>query len=171
MTYPPNNSNLAAHAKGTTQLRVTIIAVWLDKFARAHRHDAKAMALYNLIAKPLLACMETCGAAQHQHKSQSAAVLKRGSLEITWIERVRIDELGPTPETPDAWAAWWLALYGVAVDGMATWDRGRHYCWTRLVDGLELLGMEMLGRARNPARAEVAGARLYERAMRASQWV
>lgn len=170
MTYPPHNIT-AAHAKGTTQLRVSLLAVWLDKFAGAHRHDAKALALYNLAAKALLACMETCGAADHQRRQQSAAVLKRGSLEITWIERVRIDELGPTPETPDAWASWWIALYGVALDGMATWDRGRHYCWDRLVDGLELLAGELLGRARNPGKAEVAGVRLYERAMEAATWV
>lgn len=170
MTYPPHTPNLAAHARGTTQLRVSLLAVWMTKFGEAHKDDPKAMALYHLIAKPLLACMDACGAAQHQHKSQSAAVHKRAALEIAWIERVRIDELGPTPETPDAWAAWWLALYGVAVDGMTTWDRGRNYCWDRLTDGLELLVETLLGRARNPARAEVAGARIYERAMEVSQW-
>ncbi len=112
MTYPPHNTDLAAHAKGTTQLRVSLIAVWLTRFAQAHQHDAKLMALYNLIAKPLLACMETCGAADHQRKQQSAAVLKRGSLEIKWIERVRIDELGPTPGRHGGWrcTAWpWTA--------------------------------------------------------------
>lgn len=171
MTYPPQKHNLAAHDRATTQLRVSLIAVWLTRFGETHKDDAKAMALYHLIAKPLLARMETCGAASHQGKQQSAAVHRRAEKEIRWVELVRIDELGPTPETPDAWAAWWLALYGVAIDGMATWDKGRHYCWTRLVDGLELLVMELLGRARNPERAEVAGARIYERAMEAATWV
>ena len=171
MTYPPNTPNLAAHARGTTQLRVSLLAVWLTKFGEAHKDDPKGMALYNLIAAPLLDCMETCGAAQHQHKSQSAAVHKRAALEIAWIERVRIDELGPQPETPDAWAAWWIALDAIAADGMATWDQGRHYCWTRLCDGVETLAEELLDRARNPARAEVAGARIYERAMEVATWV
>ena len=169
MTYPPNNPNLAAHAKGTTQLRVSLLAVWLQKFGEAHKHDAKAMALYNLIAPALAACMESCGAGSRQR--QSAAVLRRADMEIASIERVRIDELGPQPETPDAWASWWIALDAIAADGMATWDQGRHYCWTRLCDGVELLAEELLGRARNPALAEVAGARLYERAMEAATWV
>lgn len=169
MTYPPHNI-AAAHAKGTTQLRVSLLAVWLQKFGEMHQDDPKLMALYHLIAKALNPCMESCGAASHQGKQQSAAVHKRAMLEITWVERVRIDELGPTPETPDAWAAWWIALDAIAADGMATWDQGRHYCWTRLCDGVEALAEELLGRARNPARAEVTGARLYERSMEASLW-
>jgi hypothetical protein len=170
VTYPPHN-NTAAHAKGTTQLRVSLLAVWLTKFGEAHKQDPKLMALYGLIAPALAACMESCGAADHQRKQQSAAVCKRAKLELKWVERVRIDELGPTPETPDAWAAWWIALDAIAADGRATWDQGRNYCWTRLCDGVEALAMELLGRARNPARAEVAGARMYERAMEASLWV
>ena len=167
MTYPPHNVT-AAHSKGTTQLRVSLLAVWLQKFGEAHKHDAKLMTLYHIIAPALAACMESCGAGSKQ--KQSAAVLRRADMEITWVERVRIDELGPQPETTDAWASWWIALDAIAVDGMATWDQGRHYCWTRLCDGVELLAEELLGRARNPGRAEVTGARLYERAMEASQW-
>lgn len=53
---------------------------------------------------------------------------------------------------------------------MATWDKGRHYCWDRLTDGLELLVIELLGRSRNPAQAEVAGARIYKRAMEVATW-
>lgn len=168
MTYPPHNPNLAAHARGTTQLRVSLLAVWLTKFGEAHKQDHKAMALYHLVAKPLMDCMASCGAASHQGKQQSAAVHRRAEKEIRWVELVRIDELGPTPETPDAWAAWWLALYGVAVDACATW--GKAYCWQRLSDGVELLAAELLARARNPGKAETTGTRLYMRAMEAAGW-
>ena len=166
MTYPPNN--IAAYARATTQLRVSLLAVWLTRFGGAHQHDAKLMALYNFIAKPLLACMADCGAGQHQHKQQSAAVKKRALYELMAIERVGIDELGDRPETPDAWAAWWTALDAIAGDACQTW--GEAYCWQRLSDSVELLAVELLGRARNPGKAETTGSRLYMRAMEASGW-
>ena len=61
MTYSPHDIT-AAHAKGTTQLRVSLLAVWLTKFGEAHKQDQKLMALYSVIAPALAACMESCGA-------------------------------------------------------------------------------------------------------------
>lgn len=169
MTYPPSNPTpTAAHARGTVQLRVSLLAVWISKFGAAHQDSPKAMALYSLIAPALRDCMDACGAGARQ--KQSAAVLRRADYEIKVVEMIRIDEIGPEPTTPDAWASWALALDAIALDAWTTWDGATAACWRRLNDGWSELVEWLHGQAGNPARAERVGMSIYERSQEATGW-
>ena len=168
MTYPQTNRIQQAYARATNQLRVSLLAVWVDKLSIAYSKNAKVMALHSVVHKSLLQCMEDCGAAQHQIKTQSAAAYRRALVEIKAVERVRIDQLGPKLHTPQAWATWWVALDAVAGDAWQTWATSR--CWWWLGQGTQQLAQYLLEQAPNPSRAETTGAQLYLRAMAASGW-
>ena len=177
MTYPPTPIHIPTagqakaardHARGTQQLRVSLLAVWISRFGEAHKNNPKAMALYKLVAKPLLECMPSCGAGAHQ--KQSSAVMRRATDEITLVERIRINDLGPHPETIDQWASWLLALDAIAMDAWTTWA-GTERCWLMLNESWLLLVEWLHSQAGNPAKAEVRGTRIYERAMEGAGWL
>lgn len=176
MTYPPTSTHIPAagqakarrdHARGTTQLRVSLLAVWLDKYGHAHQHDQSLMSLYHSTVPWLTRCMESCGAGPKQR--QSAVVMRRAGYEIAVIERIRIDEIGQ-PKTADQWAAWLITLAGIAQDCATAWEGGKGQCWDSLWTNFDLMAGRFLAMATDPGEAEERGTRVYERGMEATGW-
>ena len=177
MTYPPTSAHIPTagqakaardHARGTQQLRVSLLAVWLDKYGHAHQHDRSLMSLYHSTSPWMVRCMTDCGASRKQKQS---AVVKRRVVEITTIERIRIDEIGPDPETADQWAAWLITLAGIAQDCATAWEGGNGQCWDSLWTNFDLMARRFLAMATDPGEAEVKGTRIYERAMEGVGWI
>ena len=177
MTYPPTSAHIPTagqakaardHAKGTQQLRVSLLAVWLDKYALAHQHDHSLMSLYHSTAPWLTRCMVECGAGRKQR--QSAVVMRRADVEIRMVERIRIDEIG-NPETADQWAAWLITLAGIAQDCATAWEGGKGQCWDSLWTNFDLMARRFLAMTTDQDTAEVRGTRMYERAMESVVWI
>lgn len=174
MTYPPLSIPGAAkianaYARGTTQIKISQLAVWLTHLMQAHEGDATLVPLYRDAAGWLERCMRACDADRHSRIA--APVLKRANDEIRTVEHIRIATTGPMPMDAHAWAAWWVYFHLVVADITAIWEGGKAQCWDSLSDAVDALAVELLRRTPDQGAAWGDGERIYMQAMEAVGWV
>lgn len=168
MTYPPilTARQIAAYHRGTVQIKVSHLAIWLTLWAKEFEGNANLMALYQDVAYWLPRCMKACGADPKGHVANP--VKKRADIEIQQIERTRIAAIGNMPLSPTAWAAWWVYMDAVIHDVVCCWPGGRAQCWLSLDSAVEAIARAML--RSTEGEGEEAGAGLYEQVIEAIPW-
>ncbi len=169
MTYLPNHHMTAAQIKawhrGTVQLKVSQLAIWLTVWAEAHQRDESLMRLYKPAADWLKKCMKACGAGEKERVA--APVKKRAGIEIQTIESIRIAAIGNVPLSASAWGAWWVYFDAIVSDVVRCWEGGKTQCWSSLEAAVDAITRAMLDRN---GEGESLGAEIFERAMEATRW-
>ena len=174
MTYPPLSIPGAAkiaraYARGTVQIKVSQLAVWLTHMMQAHEGDKVLLPLYREAAGWLERCLRACDADRHGRIA--APVLRRANDEIRAIDHIRIATTGPMPLNAHAWAAWFVYFHFSVADITATWEGGKAQCWDSLSDAVDELVAELLRRTPDQDAAWDNGERIYMQAMEVVGWV